>query len=198
MHTSVRRAAAKRVEVPAARSPRWRWNQCSFLPPPCASPTFRCATPARRGAFADERRIAAGDEGSAQDTGDKDRGPDSGRWVLACALPRSSGRQRVEVTVVRSGSRGWNSNALPRSSHRRAHRHPPIRFARALRRIRRGAAPSCRRRIKHGRRKRVIGDGFFVFGVFSMAQAEKRGAALPKLRCLRPLSTCHPAVCDTL
>ena len=58
--------------------------------------TFRCAAPARCGAFADERRIVAGDEGGDVDADAKRASVRSGVQLRfwRTRFSRSSGRQR--------------------------------------------------------------------------------------------------------
>jgi len=96
--------------------------------------TFGRDTPARCGAFVDERRIVAGDA--------------CGRQTLiqfhrAVRLRRHYALQSVERPQMRRGfRRSIRLARLERElstgfSHWRAHRHLPLRYARTLRRVRR-------------------------------------------------------------
>jgi hypothetical protein len=64
---------------------------------------------ARCGAFADEWRGVVATEAPDKTRAAKGELSVLSR-VLACALRRSSGRQRVKAATARSGARGWNAN----------------------------------------------------------------------------------------
>ena len=125
-----------RVPGRVVRETGARTDHAPFAParssPPCA-----CAAPARCVAFADERRIAVGgDGGGAQNAGGDNR-------VQVLRQPSSL---RVTVPAVRPRLARLERERIIRSSHRCAHRHSPLRCARALRRVRRRAARRCRQR----------------------------------------------------
>jgi hypothetical protein len=80
------------------------------------------AAPARRGAFADERRVVAATSAVAKRS----------------AIASGSTTPPTELKLIGC------------SSHRRTHRHLSSRCARALRRVRRSAAHRCRRRKASG------------------------------------------------
>ena len=94
------------------------------------------AAPARCGAFADERRIVAGDGGGRvrSETLIQSRGSAAPPTLVLHVGPAAA--KRVDGSRRSSGSQA-GARTDTRSSHRRAHRHLPLRCARALRRVRR-------------------------------------------------------------
>jgi hypothetical protein len=120
--------------------------------------TFRCAASARCGAFADERRVVAGEGGgrvrrrkahlAPERRGSNSKLPSIPLIMSSHVGRRSSTRVRVPARVVRRGRSGmkrWWALRFARlalepmtsSSPPACTRHPPSRRARALRRVRR-------------------------------------------------------------
>jgi hypothetical protein len=73
---------------------------------------FRCDSPARCGAFADERRVVGGDEGRRVWTRSARPVPSAPLCGHSVLLPSVTWPQRVKVAAVRCGLRGLCSNGL--------------------------------------------------------------------------------------